>query len=158
MSSHRLPPAHREALTTVLRASEAVESNWALTGSTSFALRGLDLVPDDIDIQSTRAGVEQFATTLDGDCLEPLSYSKTARQRSWLGTFEVAGVEVDLMGDLETNVEGCWVGPVAIDEVRTKVMWDGWSVPVLSLEYEARAYERIGRKPRARALKRLARE
>ena len=54
--------------------------------------------------------------------------------------------------------DGAWEPPVDVTEHRRFVDLDGRSVPVLSLQYEAAAYERLGRQERAALLSEHATE
>jgi hypothetical protein len=63
---------------------------------------------------------------------------------------EVAGVKVELMGDIQHRLpDGAWSMLVDILALRRWLAWQGRQVPVLDLAHEARAYEGMGREAKA---------
>jgi hypothetical protein len=57
---------------------------------------------------------------------------------------------VEVMGDIQKRLEdGTWETPVNLRSHRQIVACDGMDIPVLSLEYEADAYRKLGRLERA---------
>lgn len=147
-----LPDRHAAALERFLDGAPDVA--WALTGSTSFALQGLPLEPDDVDVQTDEAGVRAIEDALSDHVTEPVEYVESERMRSYLGALELEGVEVELIGELrKRDDDGGWADPVDVTDHREFVEWRGDEVPVLSLEYEAEAYGQLGREARAALLR-----
>lgn len=149
----RLPAGHATALERLLTLLDGLAQPWALTGSTSFALQGIDLDPGDIDVQTDRVGAGAIGTRLEEHAIAPIAYRASGRLRSWFGRFELAGVEVEVMGDLERFDGDGWVGPIDVSDHLRSVHWREYRVPVLDLAYEARAYEELGRTGRAEQLR-----
>jgi hypothetical protein len=126
---------------------------WALTGSTSFALQGVALTPTDIDLQTTEAGAYAVEELFPEQIVEPVSFAETETIRSHFGALVLDGIRVEVMGAVQKRrPDGTWEPPVDISEHRTVVDVDGMRIPVLSLDYEAAAYERLGRSARAALL------
>ena len=94
-----LSPDYAAALETLLSRMPSVE--WALTGSVSFALRGVPVDPDDIDVQTHAGGVRVIETAFTDVVVDPVEHVESARVRSQLGRLELGGVEVELIGDLQ---------------------------------------------------------
>lgn len=148
IDDHRL-----RALATLRETLEPEPVTWALTGSTSFALQGVPVEPGDIDIQTSREGAYAIAECFAEDVVEPVSFSATDRVRSHFGRLVVAGVPVEVMGGVQKRRrDGTWEPPVDVAEHRETVDDAGITLPVLSIEYEAHAYERLGRPERAALL------
>lgn len=148
----RLTDRHAAALERFLAGVPDVD--WALTGSTSFALQGVPLEPDDVDVQADAAGVRAMEDAFSEHVTDPVEFVESDRMRSYLGALELAGVEVELVGDLrKRDDEDEWEPPVDVTDHREFVAWRGYEVPVLSLDYEAEAYERLGRGERAALLR-----
>ncbi|WP_435118242.1 nucleotidyltransferase domain-containing protein [Halolamina sp. C58] len=149
-----MPPLdgqYRDAIETL--AARLDEVPWALTGSASFALQGVPVEPDDIDVQTTAAGAYAIEEAFADRVLDPVSHSATERIASHFGAVELHGLRVEIMGAVQKRrPDGTWEPPVEIEPHRAFVDLDGRSVPVLSLEYEADAYERLGRHERAELL------
>lgn len=118
---------------------------WAITGSTSFALRGLPFTPNDIDLQTDAPGANALENVLRDFVVQPVTFSGTDRIRSHFGTLQLAGVKVEIMGDVEKWVNGRWEPPPDLAQYREFIQFEGLDLPVLSLEYEREAYEKMGR-------------
>ena len=132
---------------------------WALTGSASFALQGIPLTPDDIDIQTTEDGAYLIEELFAEQVIEPVTFSESEVIRSHFGAIELNDVRVEVMGALQKRqTDGAWEPPVNITEHRTFVDLGDIRVPVLSLHYEAEAYKRLGRTERAALLAEYAKK
>jgi hypothetical protein len=67
----------------------------------------------------------------------------------------IDGITVEIMGDVQKRLEdGSWEPPVDIRPYIRMVEVEGLRLPVLSLEYEYRAYLALGRVERAEMLRR----
>ena len=152
----RLDPQIREMVLTLRRRLADAAVEWALTGSASFVLQGVPLEPDDVDVQTTKAGACAIEECFSDDVVEPVSFAESPTIRSHFGAVDVNGVRVEVMGDLQKRVDGGWEPPVDVTEHRKYVSLGPDRIPVLSLEYEARAYEKLGRTDRAALLRTYA--
>ena len=127
--------------------------NWAVTGSLNFALQGLPITPHDIDIQTDEAGAYETERRFAFYIARKVVFSSTERIRSHFGALQIDGITVELMGDLQKRLpDGSWEDPVDLDRQKRFVAFEGMDVPVLSLEYEAQAYRKLGRLERAQML------
>lgn len=74
---------------------------------------------------------------------------------SLFGVFEIDGIQVEVMGAVRKRARpgDPWGPPTDPRDHCHLVTVDGHTVPVLSLEYEAEAYEAIGRTERAKLLR-----
>ncbi len=152
--SATLPATHADAVRTLARQLDGLGEPWALTGSTSFALQGVLIKPDDVDVQTTAAGARAAETLLGGAVTEPVERVESERIRSSLGAARIGGVTVELIGGVEKRrADGSWTEPPPIGELRRTVALGDHTVPVLPLAYEARAYDRLGREERAALLR-----
>ena len=146
-----------DVLETLSLALEDRPVTWALTGSTSFALQGVPVTPNDIDVQTTEAGAYAIGDLFSEQCLEPISFSESDAIRSHFGAIELNDIRVEVMGAIQTRqADGTWAPPVDIPEHRSVVDVGNVRIPVLSLQYEAEAYERLGRPERAALLEAYA--
>jgi len=118
---------------------------WAITGSTSFALRSLPFTPNDIDLQTDAPGAYELEKALQQFVVRPVTFSGTDRIRSHFGQLRLDGVKVEIMGDVEKWVNGRWEPPPDLNKHREFIQFDGMELPVLSLAYEREAYEKMGR-------------
>ncbi len=118
---------------------------WVITGSTSFALRGLPFTPNDIDLQTDAPGAYAVEQALRPFVVQPVTFSGTPQIRSHFGQLKLAGIKVEIMGDMEKWVNGRWEPPPDLTQHREFVTVDGLELPVLALAYEREAYEKMGR-------------
>ena len=122
--------------------------DWALTGSMSFALQGVPVDPSDVDVQTDEPGPAPSRQPSRTASSTPSSTSRAS------GSGRTSAVDVEIIGALRKRREdGTWELPVDVTRHRRFVTWRDREVPVLSLSYEADAYERLGRTERAAPLR-----
>lgn len=71
---------------------------WALTGSTSFALQGVPVVPGDIDVQTDERGAYVIQDLLRDKITRPVTLASSGQIRSHFGAVVLHGVEVEIIG------------------------------------------------------------
>jgi hypothetical protein len=141
-----LPPEHHTALQRLVGALRGRNVVWALTGSTSFALQGVPVVPKDVDVQTDEPGAYLIQDLFREHITRGVALSAADRIRSHFGALRLGGIDVELMGALQKRREdGTWEPPVDVARLRVYVPFGDAGVPVLPLEYEYRAYARLGR-------------
>ena len=129
--------------------------NWVVTGSLGFALQGIPVVPDDIDIQTDGPGAYEIERRFPEAVADEVAFSASDRIRSHFGSLEIDGVRVEIMGDIEKrDANGAWGAAVDLQTHRRLADFEGMTIPVLSLEYECEAYMKLGRTERAGMLRR----
>jgi hypothetical protein len=149
----RLPRDHQIALRHVLARLHDREIDWALTGSASFSLQGLPLVPEDLDLQTNAWGAYELERCFAEYLVRPVSWVTNSTVRSLWGSLCIEGVEVEIIGDIQKRLpDGTWTAPPVLSEVRWNFETGFGAVPVLDLAYEAQAYAQMGRLRRARLL------
>lgn len=154
-----LPQSYRLAAARLVEALPAKDINWALTGSVAHFLQGAHVVCHDVDVQTDADGAYEVAARLDRWAVEPVEYRSSEKMRSHFGRFRFHDlrIDVEVMGALQKRTaSGDWTEPADPAEHRLFVAAAGVEVPVLSLSYEAEAYELIGRPDRAELLRHLA--
>ena len=116
---------------------------WMVVGGTSLALQGVDVESHDIDILTNEEGAFRIAELLKEYEVEPMRFKCSELFRSYLGEFEIKGVKVEVMGDLEAKMGGKWVRVEVIPHESVEV--EGVEIPVPSLREQLKAYEMLGR-------------
>ena len=155
-----LPEPHRLAVERLVDSLPLAEVNWALTGSVAHRLLGLDLECRDVDVQSDERGAYEIATRLAGWVVEEVVLRSSAKVQSHFGRirFEDLHLDVEVMGAVrKLTTDGLWSAPTDPAHHRMLIPVGPRQVPVLSVEYEAEAYEWFGRDARARLLRSLDR-
>lgn len=140
-----LPASFLSALQKLQALLDGQNVLWTITGSTAFALRGLPLTPNDIDLQTDAAGAYALEKLLADFVVKSVAFSSTGQIRSHFGQLLLDGIRVEIMGDVEKRVNGRWERPPDLAQHREYVKIDGLAMPVLSLAYEREAYEKMGR-------------
>jgi hypothetical protein len=108
---------------------------WAINGSTSLVLQGIDLKPNDIDILTDRNHAYEIQEKLNDFVVEPVSYSSNGRYKSHHGVLSVRGVKVEIMGNLQVFRNGEWSPPQNPGTVKIKrLRFLGMEIPVVSVE------------------------
>ena len=144
---------HIAALRLLIQRLDGHPVDWALTGSTGMALQGVPLIANDIDVQTNTPGAYEIAGVLADVALTPVRYLPSERIRSHYGAYELAGVRVEIMGDMEKYVDGLWEPPVDVRLQRRWVQLEGLNLPVMDLRHEVDAYLKMGRIERAGLLR-----
>jgi hypothetical protein len=127
---------------------------WVVTGSLGMALQGMDVEVHDIDLQTDKDGVYEMERHFSKYVVKSVHYSTSEKIRSHLGTLEINGIKVEIMGDIQKQMDSqTWEEPVKVETYRCWVEVDGMRVPVLSLEYEYQAYLKLGRNKKAEMLR-----
>jgi Aminoglycoside-2''-adenylyltransferase len=149
-----IDPKYLDILRAIVWCLAGQAIDWAVTGSCGFALQGLDVDVHDIDLQTDRDGAYAIERAFADKSTRKVVFSESERIRSHFGALEIGGVVVEIMGDLQKRLDdGAWEPPVDIRPHRRRVAIEGMDIPVLSLEYEQRAYLGLGRLRQAEMLR-----
>ena len=147
-----IPEKHFKVLRLLCDRLEGV--NWVLTGSTSFALQGLPLIPHDIDVQADADMSFEIEKCLDEFVTQPVSFSANENIRSQFGKLLIDGIRVDIIGGIEKKLpDGTWEPPPDLNAYKHYIEITDLRIPVLSLKYEEDAYRKMGRNERADQIK-----
>lgn len=131
------------------------EIKWAVTGSLGFALQGMDVDVNDIDIQTNKSGAYEIEYRFSEYVVRNVVFTSSEKIRSHFGELGIEGIKVEIMGDIQKRLpDGIWESPIDIDSNRCFINFDGLSIPVMSLEYEYEAYYKLGRIEKAEQIKR----
>ncbi len=130
--------------------------NWAVTGSLSLMLQGLQIEPKDIDIKTNESGVYEIEKCFSEFVTKKVIFSIDEKICSHFGVLMIEGVKVEIMGDVQMRHEnGTWEQPLDITAYKRIVEVEGMQIPVLPLEYEYKAYLKLGRFERVELLKKV---
>lgn len=133
--------------------------NWAVTGSAGQALQGVAIEPHDIDVQTDREGAYEIERRFSAQVSRKVRFSSGERIRSHFGALLIDGVQVEIMGAVQKlQADGTWEVEVDPGRYRRIISFADLQVPVLALEYEAEAYQKLGRLDRAELLRQALQE
>ena len=156
---HTIPQPILEVFRQVYARLQPTDINWVLTGSLAFAMQGVGLTPRDIDLQTDRQGAYRIEALFAGHVTRPVTDSDAAeRVRSHYGDLLIEGVLVQIMGDMQKreSLAHEWEAPTDLNAYKRWIEFEHMLVSVLSLEYEAEAYRKMGRLERAELLAKYA--
>jgi len=127
---------------------------WAVTGSLGFALQGMPVEIHDIDIQTGKSGAYEMERLFQEYVAKKVNLSTSKKIRSHFGELIIDGIKVEIMGDIQKRIEdNKWEEPVDLIKYRRIIEFEGMMVPVLDLEYEYKAYLKLGRTGKAQKIK-----
>lgn len=128
--------------------------NWAVTGSLGMVLHGMSMDIHDIDIQTDKEGAYEIERRLVNSLVKLVHFKASERIRSYFGIFEMSGIKIEIMGDMQHLIaDQQWDKPVAIESCRDWVDYADMHIPVITLEHEAEAYRLFGRIEKAEKIK-----
>jgi hypothetical protein len=149
-----LPEEHTRVLRLLIEKISPAAWTWALTGSASLRLQGIDVPVNDLDLQTDAQTIYVIERRLAGFMRTPVHVWESEHTLSHHGQAEIHGLCVELLGDVRhRSPEGDWEPAV---DVSSTCIWLGWlafQVPVFTLEHEARAYEKMGRMERTELIR-----
>jgi hypothetical protein len=150
-------PDWRAAVKRIAHELEQAGLAYKIIGGTSAALQGVDIPVKDIDIETNVEDAYRFGQIFQDAVLEPVALKESQQYLSHFGVFEIHGVRVEVMGDLQRRQQGQWIPTWT--STRTEMDLDGVAVSLSWLEEELLAYIRRGRMQRAaRCLEKCDRE
>ena len=144
-----LPGVHSRALRIILNRLPPNAIPWALTGSASLRLQGVEVGVHDLDLQTDEVHIYLIEKSLAEYVKTPVHPWETPHMRSLDGRAEIEGIEIEFMANISHLLpDGSWSS--FTDFSRRKLLdWHGQSVPVFPLEDEAEAYQSMGRSEKA---------
>jgi hypothetical protein len=136
----------------ILSALEVVASRltvhkirWILVGTTSLFLQDVDVEPEDIDVFASVDDIHRAGDLLKDYEVLPITFGTTELFKSYRGVYNIKGVKVEVMGDLEEKVSEEWIS--LSDRLYSPVMIQLGSieVPVSPLRLQLKSYQRLKR-------------
>ncbi len=141
-----LPREVKGALRTIVGALQHVR--YAITGSLTLFLHGIDLPIGDVDIQTTAEGAYEIERCLAAraSVVSPTYFRTSEHIQSHYGKLNYHGIDIELMGEVRHRIspEG-WDDTPNIESIIEFVRYKDLVVPITSLLHEVRAYAEIGR-------------
>lgn len=132
-------------LKTLHRLIEPITKQWMIIGTSSLYLQGFQVIPDDVDILCTAsdAGLIEEALSIYKIALnEDISSNKF---RSAFSRYNINGIDVELMGELEVNTLEGWIKLNDVLGQRDEVLFDGKYFRVPNKVDQIKIYNLFGR-------------
>jgi hypothetical protein len=143
-----------DAMYTLLRLVEGQNLDWCVVGSAALALRGLDVIPGDIDLVLPEADSLKLGELALDYLIEPMQITQEWISKWWARSFMDACVE--WVGEVNDSADAQGVtdfGPMALSRLET-IQWCGHAVRVPPLDLMLAVNQRRGRLDTAEKIKR----
>lgn len=112
--------------------------NWAITGGANFAIRDGSMMANDVDIISSK---EDFVKIVRSIFYVQAPFNKTicGNIRSLFFAGKIFDIDVEIMSDVENFIKNKWIlNEVFFSNIEKKNMGNGFSINLMSIEYERR--------------------
>lgn len=132
--------------------------DYAIRGTASLVLQGLDMNVDDIDILCNAKTALNANLKLSEYLVEEVAFKESPKFKSYFGKFLVDGVKVEIMGDWQIfNARKGWSGVYNADMKNIDyVKLDDLEIPVTKIDLELEVFALVGRWTAYQKIKRLA--
>jgi hypothetical protein len=143
--------AHKSALRILATLLKGID--WRLVGSTNLALQGVAVQAKDIDIQIRKSDIDRTNVALHQYVKQPISYSETATFRSYFGRFEIAGIRVEVMAELQYMHDGNARNTLVFSKRPVDIQVANFRIPCTDLKTEYDSYIALERTEKASLIK-----
>ncbi|MHB8360750.1 MAG: nucleotidyltransferase domain-containing protein [Thermoplasmataceae archaeon] len=108
---------------------------WAIDGSASLALQGINVSPHDIDILTDSDGANKIGEIFSDNIVKKVEFSQTEKYESVFGKMQIDGINIDIMGNLRIFRNESWTdiqNPGSVVTISVEI--DGFEIKVVSLD------------------------
>ena len=139
-----LTKENRQVIKVIAQSFSCLKEDWAITGSFNHYLQGIDIVPNDIDIITTKKGIYAISEILNSYCIQNTIYKESKNLKSYFGKFKMQYTKIDIMAEVENKVDNIWLKHQDWENniVNVKVS-PNLILPCLKLNYELLIYQRL---------------
>lgn len=118
---------------------------YAIRGTASLTLQGLELNVDDIDIICNEYAALKCNELFKKYLIEPVRFSESSKFKSYFGKFLIENIQVEIMGDWQIKkTNGEW-SRVYDGEEHIIVKKDGIEIPTTTIAQELGMFVEMGR-------------
>lgn len=143
---HKLSDKQKELLCTIADKLNKHHANWSIVGNSNLRLQGIHIDDDSIDIVTDKEGAQIFEEIFVDHIIEPVIYSCVDKKfKSHFGQFNINGINIDIMGDLEIyDIEhNKWISSINSNKIITKNLGNS-IIFASSLDHELEMYRAMG--------------
>ena len=134
-----------QTLLFILNTFQNKKFNFVIVGSTNLLIQDITIEAHDIDIVTTKKDAFKMCSLLKQYEIQEMSYSSTKEFRSWFGKLNVNGLVIEIMAELEfRDKNNNWIKSESLKN-KQYIDYQGFKVPVKSLEGEKEFYQQINR-------------
>lgn len=141
--SMKKPKNFEKALDIISKSLHSVP--YAIRGTASLVLQGLDMNVDDIDIVCSKDVALKINEILKEYLVVPVSYKESVKFKSYFGEFNIEGVKVEVMGDWQIKKPNGEWSSIYNGSEHTLVTLGTATIPVTTVESELKMFSDMGR-------------
>lgn len=141
----QLPENFDQALMTLI--TRLNNYQYAVRGTTSLILHGLDMGLDDIDVLCNKETAFKVNSLFAKEIIKKVALSESSQFKSFYGAAKIAGVQIEFMGDWQIkDKKGNWCEPfkAAGSEIEI-VTYKERQLPVTTIKTELKMFTLMGR-------------
>lgn len=128
--------------------------NYVISGSTSLAFQGVDIIPNDVDIFTDKFGVDYFYSILKDYSIDSPQIKDTDIATSYYTKYIIDDVQVEIIGDFRTKKNDGTYSEPTIDFSNLEYKeYQGTLIPIMSLEKELHGYVLLNRTEKVQKIK-----
>ncbi|MFA4873652.1 MAG: hypothetical protein WC659_07050 [Patescibacteria group bacterium] len=142
-------------LNIICRTLKGKKIKWVLIGSTSLALQGVRITPEDIDILTDKKGALAIGKLFKKYEIAPVVFGRTELFESYFGKFDINRTNVEVMGNLREKLDNQWTSLSKRLASPKLIEINKMKIPVSPLITQLNAYEKLGRKKDALRVKKI---
>jgi len=143
-----VPKQSIDALKIIVNKIQDKNLRWVLGGSMALAIQGVDVKVNDINIFTDTDSADKISEILKEYAMEPMHFQSNSQFRAYYGLFEIKGVQVELIANLEYMYDNIWIRKEN-QETLMFINFANMTLPLLDLKEEYEAYKRMGRTEKA---------
>lgn len=131
--------------TILFLADSLKEKNYAIRGTASMILQGLDMNVSDIDILCDAETALSCNEVFGKYVIDEVSFKESNKFKSYFGKFKINNILVEVMGEWQIKKrDGSWSEPFNGDQ-KVKINIEGQEVYITTLESELAVFSVMGR-------------
>jgi len=123
---------------------DSIDEPWAITGGANHYLRGVVQTLNDVDILTTQKGGELIAELLKEYTVREYKYSTCSTIKSYFGIFDYRSLQFEIMADPTNLINSSWEENNEWENKIEDVSFNGYILPLTTLEYEIYIYKKLG--------------
>lgn len=148
-----LPKKYSEIL--FLLSKKLKNIDWFLIGSNALILQGLNLQPNDIDILTTKEGIQEINNIFSEYITKSLTFSEDANFSSYKLELNIDGIIIEIIGNPINKLPGknMWGENKKIKKII--INHNNFEIPCVPLAQHYNAYIMLGRFEKAEKIKKV---
>lgn len=129
-----------------------MKNKWAITGGCNLYLKKCISYTNDIDIITSKEGVEEFIYIFEG-YHKKLEKTQREKIKSYHYLINIDGIDIELMGEPENKIHNNWIKNDTWTYLIEDIYFYGKKISLAKIDYEFFIYSFIGNDDRAKLIR-----